>query len=365
MKTKAAVVDFPGGPFEIVELDLDGPRADEIMVKLTAVGLCHTDLTVKEMLPAEMFPRVFGHEGAGIVEAVGADVEGVHVGDHVVMSMRSCRSCGQCRSGGFGYCEQSMLLNYMGCRMDGSATLRDADRDVAGSFFGQSSFSEYAIGYSDNVVVIDPEIDLSLAAPYGCGFQTGAGAVRNVIVPDADSSLVVYGAGAVGLAAVAMAGVLGVKTVVAVDLHESRLEYAAALGAQTVNPEKLVDTTLVEIVRELTGGGSSAAVDTTAVASVVAQAVQALAPRGRLVVLGIGAPQYQLDAIDIVQNGKIVQGCIEGDSDPLTTVPELLSLQRAGTLALGQLITRYPFEDINQAVDDVVAGLVVKPVLTF
>jgi aryl-alcohol dehydrogenase len=365
VKTRSALVQSPGAPFEIVDLDLDEPRQDEILVRIKAVGLCHTDLTVKDMLPAEMFPRVFGHEGAGVVEAVGAEVTGVQVGDHVVMSIRSCRACGQCHSGGYAYCEQTLLLNYMGYRMDGSTTMHDGEQAVQASFFGQSSFSEFAIGYTDNVVVIDPSIDLSVAAPFGCGFQTGAGAVMNTIKPAANSSLVVYGTGAVGIAAVAAAHALGVQTVIAVDTMASRLEAAASVGATTLNPTALDGTSLVEKIKELTGGGATASVDTTAVPEVVSQAVQALAPRGKLVVVGVGAAPYTFDSLDLMQNGKVVQGCIEGDSDPLVMVPELLRMNRDGRLPLDRLITTYAFDDINTAVADVTAGKVVKPVLVF
>lgn len=365
MKTRAAVAQGPGQPFQLVELDIDEPRADEILVRIKAVGLCHTDLTVKEMLPAEMFPRVFGHEGAGVVEAVGPDVEGVAVGDHVVMSFRSCRECARCRAGEVGYCDQTMMLNYMGCRMDGSTTLHRDGSDVAGSFFGQSSFSELALGTRDNVVVIDPAVDLAVAAPFGCGFQTGAGAVINTIDPDPASSIVIYGAGTVGLAAVAAAKARGVQTIVAVDTQNSRLEHATRLGAVGVNPTELPDGALVERLKELTAGGATAGVDTTAVSQVIKQAVQALAPRGTLVVVGLGALEIELDAVDLMQNGKIVRGCIEGDSDPLTMIPQLLEMLGAGTLPLDSLITTYPFDQINKAVEDVNAGAVVKPVLVF
>ena len=365
MKTRAAVVEGPGQPFQLVDLDIDEPRADEILVRVKAVGLCHTDLTVRDMLPAEMFPRVFGHEGAGVVEAIGSDVVGVAVGDHVVMSFRSCRECARCAGGDVGYCEQSMALNYVGYRMDGSTTFHRDGSDVAGSFFGQSSFSELAIGSADNVVVIDREVDPAVAAPFGCGFQTGAGAVLNTIDPEPASSLVIYGAGAVGLAAVAAARARGVETIFAVDTQDSRLEHAAVFGAVRVNPTDLPDGTFVDRIRELTGGGATAGVDTTAVPQVIKQAVQALAPRGTLVVVGLGAPGIELDAVDLMQNGKIVRGCIEGDSDPLTMIPELLDMLAAGTLPLDRLITTYPFDQINEAVRDVAAGAVVKPVLVF
>ena len=365
MKTRAAVVEGPGEPFRIAELDLDEPRADEILVRIKAVGLCHTDLTVASMLPAEMFPRVFGHEGAGVVEAVGSDITGVKAGDHVVMSFRSCRDCGRCSDGDFGYCENAMVLNNMGSRADGSTTYSRDGQPVAGSFFGQSSFSELAIGYADNVVVVDPSTDLTLAAPFGCGFLTGAGAVLNTIDPEPGSSLLVSGVGAVGLAAVAAARALGLETVVAVDTQDSRLEQAAALGAHVINPTTLPEVGGVEKIRELTGGGATAAVDTTAVPQVIKQGVQALAARGRMVVVGLGASEFPVDSIDLLYNGKSVQGCIEGDADPQTLIPRLLEMRAAGDLPLDELVTTYPFEDINRAVEEVTAGTVVKPVLVF
>ena len=365
MRTRAAIVEGPGQPFRLGELEIDDPRPDEVLVRMRAVGLCHTDLTVAQMLPAEMFPRVFGHEGAGVVEAVGDSVEGIRVGDHVVMSFRSCRTCQRCREGAVGYCEQTMALNYMGYRMDGSATYSRDGEPVSGSFFGQSSFSHYALGTADNVVVIDPATDLTEAAPFGCGFLTGAGAVLNVLDPGPDSSVVIYGAGAVGLAAVAAARARGVSTVVAVDTQPSRLEHAAALGAVGVDPTDPADGGLVDRIRELTSGGATGALDTTAVPEVIRQAVRALAPRATLVVVGLGAPEFTLDAVDLMQNGKVVRGCIEGDADPQIVIPQLLEMSRSGELPLGQLITTYPFEEINTAVADVTAGSVVKPVLVF
>jgi aryl-alcohol dehydrogenase len=365
MQTTVAIKSGPTSEFGFLEVDLDGPRADEVLVRVVATGLCHTDLTVPQLLPQEMFPHVFGHEGAGVVEEVGAEVTGISVGDHVVMSLRSCRSCGQCDVGRFGYCESSLFLNYMGMRMDGSTTYSRDGAPVFGSFFGQSSFSRHAIAYADNVVVVDQALDLSRIAPYGCGFQTGAGAVLNVLQPGPDDSLVVYGAGAVGLAAIAAAAGSGVGTIVAVDLEPSRLARAERLGATGVNPLVLGDTTVVDAVKAVTGGGSSYAIDTTAVPSVLTQAAQALAVRGTLVVLGLGAPEFPVDAIDLMQNGKVLRGSVEGDSDPLEMVPRLLALNAAGSFDVDDLVVPYAFEDINQAVADAASGAVVKPVLVW
>jgi aryl-alcohol dehydrogenase len=297
------------------------------------------------------------------VEQVGAGVEDVVVGDHVVMSFRSCRDCASCRAGHVGYCDQTLLLNYMGMRMDGSTTLSRDGSPVFGSFFGQSSLAGHALAYADNCVKVDPDLDLTLAAPYGCGFQTGAGTVLNVIRPAGDDSLVVYGAGAVGLAAIAAAAAEGVGSIVAVDPLESRRAVAGKLGATTVDPGE-VDS-VVDRVKELTGGGAAYAIDTTAIPAVVKDAQRSLAARGTLVALGLGAEEYTLDAIDLLQGGKTVMSSIEGDSDPQQMVPRLLGMRAQGTFPMDDLVTTYPAEEIDVAVADVTGGAVVKPVLVW
>jgi aryl-alcohol dehydrogenase len=355
-------VNEQGGDFVLDEVELEGPRADEVLVRIVATGLCHTDIHLKGFLPAEMFPNVFGHEGAGVVESVGEDVTGIEVGDHVVLSFRSCGSCTNCRAGLVGYCEQSIVINYMGMRLDGSTTYSRDGAPVFGSFFGQSSLSAHAIAYADNCVVVDKSVDLTKVAPYGCGFQTGAGTVLNVLEPGPADSLVVYGVGAVGLAALAAARHLGVGTLVAVDPMPTRRAEAERFGAIVLDP---AEVPVVDRVRELTGGGASYAIDTTALSEVVKQAQQSLRMRGTLVALGLGAEEYALDAIDLLQNGKVVRSSIEGDSDPQEMVPRLIAMNRAGDFDVDHLIATYPFTEINTAVADVLAGKVVKPVLVW
>jgi len=365
MKTRAAVVEGQGQPFTITEVELDEPREDEVLVRMVATGICHTDITMGHFLPPEMFPHVFGHEGAGVVEAVGSQVRGLEPGDHVVMSFRSCRDCAKCRAGLVGYCDQTLLLNYMGMRMDGSTSLHRDGSPVFGSFFGQSSLAAHALAYADNCVKVDPELDLTLVAPYGCGFQTGAGTVLNVLKPGRDDSLVVFGVGAVGLAAIAAAAAEGVESIVAVDPLAGRREVAEKFGATTVDPTDLGDRSVVDRVKELTGGGAAYAIDTTAISEVVRQAQQSLAVRGTLIALGLGAEDYAVDAIDLLQGGKTVMASVEGDSDPQEMVPRLLEMRAAGTFPMDDLVSTYPADQINQAVADVTSGAVVKPVLVW
>ena len=362
MRTTVAIVNKQGADFCLEEVELEGPRADEVLVRIVATGLCHTDIHLKGFLPAEMFPNVFGHEGAGVVEEIGADVTGIAVGDHVVLSFRSCRTCANCLRGLVGYCESSLVLNYLGLRLDGSTTYRRDGSPVFGSFFGQSSLSQHAIAYADNCVVVDKALDLTRVAPYGCGFQTGAGTVLNVLAPTSEDSLVVYGAGAVGLAALAAARHLGTGTLVAVDPIASRREAAERFGAVSLDP---TEVPVVDRVRELTGGGASYAIDTTAVSDVVRQAQQSLRTCGTLVALGLGAEEYGLDAIDLLQSGKTVRSSVEGDSDPQLMVPRLIAMNAAGEFPVDDLVTTYPFAAINDAVRDAGAGTVVKPVLVW
>ena len=361
MKTTVAIVNRPGGDFELTEVDLDGPKDDEVLVRVVASGLCHTDVTMKGFLPPEMFPNVFGHEGAGVVEEVGKDVVGIKPGDHVVMSFRSCRQCEKCQAGQYGYCDSTLLLNYMGLRMDGTQPYSKDGAGVFGSFFGQSSFSQHAVAYADNCVVVDPSLDLTRLAPFGCGFQTGAGTVLNVIKPGPADSLVVFGVGAVGLAALAAAQHAGTGTLIAVDPVAERRELAARYGAIGVE----AGDGAVDRVKELTGGGARYAIDTTAIPDVVLQAQHALTARGMLLALGLGAQEYVVDALDLLQGGKIVTSSVEGDADPKAFIPELIALAQKGELEVDHLITTYAFADINQAVADSLAGKVVKPVLAW
>jgi len=213
MQINAALSRSPDSPFTHESVDLDEPRPDEVLVRVQATGVCHTDLTFKYRVPG---PAVLGHEGAGLVEAVCVRVTGIQPGDHVLLSYRSCGECAQCRTGHPAYCSRGALLNMSGGRADGTATLSQNGTRLFGSFFGQSSFAQYALAAADNVVVADPAVDLTVAAPLGCGFQTGAGAVLKVLNPEPNSRLVVFGAGGVGLAAVMAAtavGVFGGKTI--------------------------------------------------------------------------------------------------------------------------------------------------------
>jgi aryl-alcohol dehydrogenase len=363
MKITAALSASADSRFEIAEVELDDPRRDEVLVEIRAVGICHSDLTMKSVWPQEISPIVLGHEGAGVVVAVGDDVQTVRTGDHVLLSYRSCGSCPECGVGHQPYCRNFRSLNGIGTRLDGSMTMRRNGSAVYGSYFGQSSFASHALAYESNVVVIDHELDLTVAAPLGCGVQTGAGTVLNVLRPGAEAALVVFGAGAVGLSALMAASASGVQTIIAVDPVPGRRRLAVELGAgASIDP---TSDDVVEAIRALTGAGATHAVDTSAKGAVINQAIAALAPRGTLALLGIGIPDFQMDLRSVISGGKTLRGVIEGDAAPREFIPRLLGLHAEGRLPVERLIRTYEFAHIDAAFADAASGEAIKPVLTF
>jgi aryl-alcohol dehydrogenase len=361
VRIKAALSHGADQPFEIAAVELDEPRPDEVLVKLSAVGVCHTDLTIRAAWPPAMSPIVLGHEGAGVVRAVGDDVRGIRPGDHVLLSYRSCGSCPECRSAHPAYCQSFRALNAVGTRPDGTTTMSRDGSPVFGSFFGQSSLASHALAYESNVVVVGDGVDLRVAAPLGCSVQTGAGAVLNVLRPTLDASLAVFGAGAVGLSAVMAAAAVGVETIIAVDPLASRRQIAAELGATATLDPTTVD--VVEAIRTLTGSGATHALDTTAIGAVINQAVGALAARGTVALVGVGTPEARLDVQSVISGGKSIRGVIEGDAVPQHFLPQLLRLHAQGRLPIERLIRPYDFDDIGSAVADATSGSTIKPVL--
>ncbi|MEU9052061.1 NAD(P)-dependent alcohol dehydrogenase [Streptomyces sp. NPDC048384] len=364
--TRAAVVESGGAPFTLSDVQLDEPGPHEAVVRMVATGLCHTDLGVASGGLPFPLPGVLGHEGAGVVEAVGPEVTGVAPGDHVVLSFTSCGDCRNCRGGHPAYCATWLPLNLIGGRRaDGTGTISRGGEELGGHFFGQSSFAERALVDERSLVKVDPEVPLASIAPLGCGVQTGVGAVWNVLKPVTGSTVVVLGAGAVGLSAVMAAALTPATHVVAVDRVDERLSLAKELGAtHTVNA---TEADLGEALAEITGGqGADGVVETTGNVGVLRQGVDALAARGTLVV--VGAPPFGTEvALDVngLLGGKRIVGLTLGDAETQTFIPALVRLVKEGRLPLHRLISTYPFSDIDQAVRDMGAGKAIKPVLTF
>ncbi|HOG46746.1 MAG TPA: NAD(P)-dependent alcohol dehydrogenase [Anaerolineae bacterium] len=363
MEIKAAVVSEMSGGFTIERLELCDPNDDEVVVRIVGVGICHTDLAGRDgHLPIPPPPSVFGHEGAGIVAKAGRRVTRVKPGDHVVLAWDYCGACAPCKSGKELYCLNFFRHNFHGARPDGSITLRQGDQAVHGSFFNQSSFADYALANERNVVKVRDDVPLEILGPMGCGVMTGAGAVMNALRPRPGAAIAVFGAGAVGLSAVLAAAVCGCAIIIAVDVNAGRLQVAKELGAtHTVNAAE-VDP--VETIRRLTGGGVEFSLECVGSPRVLRQAVDVLPRLGVCGLVGVVPPgtEVALD-MDLIMNGRTVRGILGGDAVPDLFIPRLIELYRQGRFPFDRLITLYPFEGINQAVEDMQAGRVIKPVL--
>lgn len=365
MNIRAALSYGADSPTVVEDVEIDEPRGSEILVRMVASGVCHTDLVVKKTWPVnnpDRLPVVLGHEGAGVVEAVGPNVTKVKPGDHVLLSYASCRQCKQCDAGKPYYCTQFGLLNMGGGRVDGGPQLTRNGAPVFGGFFGQSSFASYALSSDSNTVVVDPGLDLKVVAPFGCGTQTGAGAVLNTLNTQPGDSVAIFGCGGVGLAAAMAAKAAGAEVIIAVDPVEQRRQVALEVGAtHVIDP---LSDDVVGTIRELTGGGANGSVETSARAEVVKQALQCLAPMGTCVNLGVGTPEFPF-TMQLVSGGRRLTSIIEGEADPQEFLPRLIDLYRNGQLPIDRLIKYYKFDDFEQAVHDSETGATIKPVLLF
>jgi aryl-alcohol dehydrogenase len=361
---RAAVLHGVGSPFSFEDVTLGDIEPTELLVKIVATGLCHTDLAVQHGDLPGAFPFVLGHEGAGIVEQIGDSVTGFALGDHVALSFASCGHCGNCLSGREAYCQSFMLLNIAGTREDGSTTITGAEGEVVhGSFFGQSSFATHAIVAARNAVKVPDTIPLELVGPLGCGIQTGAGTVLNSLDVPAGSSVVVSGTGAVGLSAIMAAKVAGATTIIAVDVLPERLEFATKLGAtHTVNGK--TEDVVARLLEITDGTGAGYAVDTTAVPAVIENLVAGTRFGAQIALLGVAKPGTEIGLGLVSGAGKTFIGAVEGDSVPQVFIPQLIALHQAGVFPFDQLITTYPFEDIDTAIADTASGAAVKAVLT-
>ena len=362
MEIKAAVVFEKSGVFSIENLEISDPSDDEVLVRIVGAGICHTDLAARDQHLPIPLPSVFGHEGAGIVEKIGAGVTKVQPGDHVALSWNSCGACTSCKAGKDPYCLNFLPLNFSGARPDGTTTLRKGDQIIHGSFFCQSSFANFALANERNIVKVRKDVPLDILAPLGCGVMTGAGAVINTLQARPGNSIAVFGAGTVGMSAILAAVVCGCTTIIAVDIHADRLEMAKELGAtHTVNA---ANQDPVQTILELTGGGPNFTLECVGNPRVFRQAVDSLPLCGVCGLIGVVAPgtEVVLD-MDKVMNGRTVKGIIEGDAIPDLFIPKLIELYSQGRFPFDRLITFYPFDDINRAVEDMEKGTVIKPVL--
>lgn len=364
MNITAAIVHLPHQPFVVQDIVLvDELRPNEILVKVIATGLCHTDLAVRDQHIPVQLPAILGHEGAGIVERIGSGVTKVQPGDRVVLAPSSCGKCSFCLSGHPSYCVLLYPLNASGKRSDGSCPYHDeAGTNISGFFFGQSSFGTYSLTTENNAVKVPDDVPLEMLGPLGCGLQTGAGTVLNVLKPSAGESIVVFGVGPVGLAGLMAANAAGCTTIIAVDIHDGRLAFAKSLGAtHTINSKN--NTVSQFIDQHILPGGVHYSLDTTGRGAVIREALASLRYMGKCALVGVSSePTLELD-YRVLNNGRSVTYVVEGDSVPDLLIPQLINLYKNGLFPFDQMIRFYELDQINQAVADSESGITLKAII--
>lgn len=361
MLSKAAVIHNKGDKYVIEEIEVASPKANEVLVKIAGVGLCHTDQLAQEQLIPVPLPAVLGHEGSGVVMEVGEGVTGIKVGDHVVLSYSSCGICENCLDGKSYCCVNNGMLQFSGVMADGTSRL-SLNGEKVSSFFGQSSFSQYAVANQRNIVVVDKEVDLTILGPLGCGFETGAGTVLNALKPEFGSSIAIFGCGSVGLSAIMAAKIANCQKIIAVGGTASKLELAKELGAtDTVNTREVED--VAAEIKRITNGGAHYSVDTTGAEQVIKNALYCLRTMGVCAEVGVSG-DVTMNVFDaITMEGRTLVGVIQGNSVPQLFIPKLIEYYKNGQFPFDKLIKIYDFEKINEAYDDVHKGETVKGVL--
>ncbi|PWA07055.1 aryl-alcohol dehydrogenase [Pueribacillus theae] len=363
MKITAAVVNGTNEDYQLEELTLGELYPDEVIVKMVASGICQSDEGVRNGRSVCPLPAVIGHEGAGIIEKVGSAVKGFNVGDQVIMAYNYCGTCPSCRTGHPSSCNQWTTLNVSGARADGSYTFFKTDGTPVSGFFSQSSFSTYTITNVNNLIKVEPEVDLRFVGPLGCGLLTGFGTVVNGLQAKTSSSIAVFGTGGVGLGSLMAAKIEGCSTIIAIDIHDARLETAKELGAtHTINSRT---ENLAERVAEITGGsGVNYSVDTTGIPSVMKASIDVLAIGGVSAPVAVSKDSMELNTFrDLaIKNRKLI-GVLMGDAVPQIAIPQLIQYYKEGKFPFDKLVKFYKFNDINQAAADSNSGKTIKPIL--
>ncbi|MES2700512.1 MAG: NAD(P)-dependent alcohol dehydrogenase [Pseudomonadota bacterium] len=365
MKIIAALSGRGGPAPELVEMEQEEPRAHEMRIRLVATGICHTDLHEH---PGRHSPQpiVLGHEGAGVVEALGEGVSGFALGDHVILSGNSCGRCPSCLAGRPTYCDLAMPLCFGGQRLDKSTALTCDGNRIHSHFFGQSSFASHAVVPVRTAVKMDKSLPLEMLGPLGCGVVTGAGGVIEALKVGFGDTIAVFGTGGVGLSAVMAARLVGAKRIVAVDLSRERLELAREFGATDCLLGD--EDNLAAKLRGITGRGLDFTFNTTNAPSVHALALEVLSMNGTAGFVAAplpgkdGAP-FSPPMFPMLAGGKQLRGILGGDANPQTFLPLLAEYWRQGRFPFDKMLTFYPFAEIERAFADAHAGRAIKPVL--
>ncbi|KAF3395233.1 Aryl-alcohol dehydrogenase [Talaromyces pinophilus] len=368
----ALIVPQVGEPFQLTKVTLDELRPDEVLVELKATGICHTDLAVQNGKIPMRFPAILGHEGAGILRAVGASVTDLVEGDHVILSYNYCGACRSCIRRQTYHCAEMLLRNFGGQRPDGSQTVITETGTMSTCFFGQSSFCNPAIVRAVCCVRVNKDLPLSSVCALGCGFQTGSGSIFNVVKPVERKTryLAIFGIGGVGCAAIMAAHHISAETsgvldvIVAVDLNENRLRLAKDLGAtHVINSGKEDLSRRIAVITN--GEGLDAAVDCSGAISVVNSMMKLIGAGGLAVTIGGPSPgtAASVEVFDFLISCKTYCGSHQGNSYSKDFIPFLADLYAKGKLPLEKTLKMYKAAEVNVATEEMLRGLVVKPIL--
>ncbi len=374
MKTRAAVlhktsVDFPyskSKPISVETLDLDGPGPGEVLIRMAAAGLCHSDLSVVNGDRPRSLPIVIGHECSGVVEEVGTGVNDLQKGDHVVMVfMPSCGHCSPCAEGRPALCEPGIVANTAGTLISGERRFR-RDGVLVNHQVGVSAFSEYAVMSRRSLVKVDKDLPLDLAALFGCAVLTGTGAVMNSAKVPLGATVGVVGLGGVGMCAILGAIASGASRIVAVDLLDHKLGLARQLGAtdafNSSNPDHVAE------IREATKGGLEYVVETAGAAKAMDTAYKITKRGGTTVTIGLPPPDAALSVplVQMVAEERTVKGSYIGSCVPVRDIPRFISLYRQGKLPIDRLLSdRIKLDQINEGFERLRVSDVVRQVVVF
>jgi Zn-dependent alcohol dehydrogenase len=353
-------------PLEIAELELEEPGPGEILVRIRAAGLCHSDLSVIDGSRPRVMPMVLGHEAAGEVAEAGPDVHDLIRGDHVVLSfVPACTACPTCLAGKGWLCEPAGAANTAGTLLSGARRLHDAAGAPLNHHLGVSAFCDHAVVSAHSAVKVNTALEFEVAALFGCAVLTGVGAVINSAQVEPGETVAVFGLGGVGLAALLGARFAGAGSIVAVDRVESKLDLALELGASAT---LLAGPGVAEAVRELTGGGAHRVIETAGNAALLAQAYAATRRGGTVVTVGLPHPEQMLSipAVSLVTEERTLRGSYLGSSLPSRDIPRLVAMHLEGRLPVERLLSeRIGLEQINEGFDALAAGEVVRQVVVF
>jgi Zn-dependent alcohol dehydrogenase len=359
---RAAVLREFGQPLVIEELELDPPKAGELLVRMVASGVCHSDLHVVHGIHPTDLPVVLGHEGAGVVEEVGAGVAGIAPGDHVLLTwLPYCGHCRQCARGWPNRCEN--VAWYDSTMQDGTCRLHSNGRTV--HHYNTSSFAERSIVPAQTAVKVDPKLPLTELALIGCAVMTGVGAVLNTARVRPGDTVAVVGCGGVGLNVVQGARIAGAGAIIAIDRVPAKLELARELGASAVVDASERDP--VQAVRELVPGGVDHAFEALGRPETIETTLALTGRGGQSILIGMAPPDARvgLDALTMTFEERCVRGSWYGSCVPLRDIPLLVELYRQGRLSLEPLITTCTLDDVNDAFRRMEAGETARSVIVY